>query len=147
MRENDRLIMEFNIIIKGEEISSMDSTSGNITIIPFGGDVHSELFTGEIRPGAADVQVSNPAGIRHMCAKYMFTGKDISGNPCSLFVENNGYFEPESTPGIFHAYPVFMTDSATLAPYLTQNRFRSEGHPQKEGVLIKIYDTGTDYPF
>jgi len=135
-----KLIMEFRIRIKGNEVSAMESDRGKVVIIPFDGDVESEIFTGEILPGAADVQVSNAAGIRHMCAKYMFRGKDSQGNDCHLFVENNGYFEPNSNPSPFEACPTFMSDSKVLADYLAQARFRAEGHPAPQGVTIKIFD-------
>ena len=135
-----KLIMEFNIRIKGEEVSAMNSPQGRVVIIPFDGNVESDLFTGEVLPGAADVQQVNAAGIRHMCAQYMFRGKDSQGNDCHLFVENNGYFEPDSNPSPFKACPTFMTDSPVLAPYLSQARFRAEGHPAPQGVCIKIFD-------
>lgn len=137
---SDKLIMTFHITIEPSEISHMEGPSGQVTIIPFGGYVESELFTGTVRPGAADVQVTNASGIRHMCAKYLFEGTDAKGVPTKLFVENNGYFEPNSSPAPFHAYPIFITDNAELAPYLQQARFRAEGHGTDVGVDIRIFD-------
>lgn len=139
-----KTIMIFNITIEPEKINSFKSDCGGVTIIPFGGSVESELFTGTVLPGAADVQVVNAAGIRHMCAKYMFMGKDSAGNDCHLFVENNGYFEPNRNPSPFHAYPIFKTDSPVLSEYLHQSRFRAEGHPSAVGVDIHIIDTCAD---
>ena len=133
-------IMEFNIIIHPEEITRMETPSGKVTVIPFSGNVESELFTGTIRPGAADVQVTNAAGIRHMNAKYIFEGKDKNGKDCYLFVDNNGYFVPNREPSPFHAYPTFMSDSPFLADILERSSFRAEGHPAKEGVTIKIFN-------
>ncbi|MCD7883647.1 MAG: DUF3237 family protein [Lachnospiraceae bacterium] len=88
----DKLIMKFQIFIDNSKVSDMSGPYGAATFIPFTGKVESELFTGEILPGAADIQVENPAGCRHMCAEYMFRGKDSAGKDCYLFVENNGYF-------------------------------------------------------
>ncbi|MDO4458546.1 MAG: DUF3237 family protein [Clostridia bacterium] len=133
-------IMIFNITIKPEEISHFESASGQVTIIPFGGSVKSDIFSGKVLPGAADVQVTNAAGIRHMCAKYMFEGVDMNGNACHLFVENNGYFEPNSSPSPFHACPIFMTDSEALS-FLTMSKYRAEGHGTENGVDIYIFDT------
>ncbi|MCD7762478.1 MAG: DUF3237 domain-containing protein [Lachnospiraceae bacterium] len=48
------------------KVSDMSGPYGAATFIPFTGKVESELFTGEILPGAADVQVENPAGCRHI---------------------------------------------------------------------------------
>ena len=119
----------------------MSGPYGAVTIIPFTGKVESGLFTGEILPGAADVQVENPAGSRNMCAKYMFRGKDSAGNDCFLFVENNAYFTAANRKDPFlHACPRFITDSLVLGEYLCQQRFRSEVQGRDWGVEIRIYD-------
>lgn len=133
-------IMKFEILINREKVSHMTAPNGKVTIIPFTGFCESALFTGKILPGAADVQVTNAAGIRHMCAKYMFEGQDAEGRPCHLFVENNGYFEPGSRPKPFHAYPTFMTDSPSLHQKLGKAVYRAEGHSTPEGVEIRIFD-------
>ena len=75
-------IMEFNIFIDDAQASHMECPNGQVAFIPFTGKVESDLFTGEILPGGCDVQVENPAGTRHMCARYMFRGVDSAGNPC-----------------------------------------------------------------
>lgn len=134
-------MMVFHIQILKDQISTMTASNGKVTIIPFAGSVKSDLFCGKVLPGAADVQVTNAAGIRHMCAKYMFEGTDFNGRKCHLYVENNGYFERGSSPSPFHAYPVFMSDSAELAEILSKPVYRSEGHPSAAGVDILIFDT------
>lgn len=88
----DKQIMTFQIFADDSQVTNMEGPYGAVTIIPFTGKVESDLFTGGILPGAADVQVENVAGSRNMCAKYMFKGKDSEGSDCYLFVENNGYF-------------------------------------------------------
>lgn len=134
-------IMVFNITINRDDISFMEAPYGKAMMIPFGGTVESELFTGKVLPGACDVQITNAAGIRHMCAQYMFEGTDKEGKACHLFVKNDGYFEPHSNPQPFKAYPTLMTDSGALAPYFSQARFRAEGHSTDNGVDIYIFDT------
>lgn len=114
---------------------------GKVKIIPFTGTVEGELFQGVIMPGAADVQVTNPAGVRHMCAQYMLEGKDYTGAACHIFVENHGYFEREHRPKPFEAWPTFRTDSPVLRPYLQGMHFRAEGYSNESGVDIKIFDT------
>ena len=137
----EKLIMTFQIFIDNSLISRMECPYGAVTMIPFTGRVESELFTGEILPGACDVQVENPALSRHMCAKYMFTGTDSAGNPCKLFVENNGYLAPVMRGSAWlPACPRFLTDSPVLMEYLCQPRFRSEVHGVDEGVEIWVYD-------
>ena len=134
-------IMRFQIFIDNSTVSNMEGPYGAVTFIPFTGKVESEYFTGEILPGAADIQVENPAGSRNMCAKYMFKGKDSKGQDCYLFVENNGYFTKANKKDPYlQAYPKFITDSLTLGEYLSQARFRSEVHSTEGGVEILIFD-------
>ena len=134
-------VMTFQIYVDDAQVSNMEGVYGAVTIIPFTGKVESELFTGEILPGAADVQVENPAGSRNMCAKYMFRGKDSTGTDCYLFVENNSYFTNANKQDAYlNAYPRFITDSSVLGAYLCQARFRSEVQGKDGGVEIRIYD-------
>ncbi|MCI8594259.1 MAG: DUF3237 domain-containing protein [Oscillospiraceae bacterium] len=133
-------IMVFQITINPTEISELEGPTGKVKMIPFPGTVDSPLFRGVIRPGAVDVQVTNAAGIRHMCARYFFDGTDATGKPCHLFVDNNGYFEPDSSPSPFRTAPTFLTDSPELAPYLHSAHFRTEGHPREGGVEIRVFD-------
>ena len=137
---NHKMIMEFHITINPSEISGMETKNGKVKIIPFGGTVESDLFCGKILPGAADIQVTNGGGTRHMCARYMFEGTDYTGAPCHLFVDNNGYFERDSMPRPFEATPTFMTDSEALADYLHGAHFRAEGWGKQGGVDIRIFD-------
>lgn len=137
---DEKCIMEFVISIKRDDISTMATNRGKVTMIPFDGYVDSKLFTGKILPGGVDVQITNAAGIRHMCARYMFEGVDETGEPCYLFVDNNGYFEPNHEPSPFFTYPTFISDSEVLDSYLRQGRFRAEGHSTKDGVIIKVFD-------
>ncbi len=133
-------IMIFHITIDPDGFSALETKTGGAVIIPFGGYVESPLFTGTVRPGAADVQTVNAAGARHMCASYMFEGKDSEGNPCRLFVRNDGYFPKGQTPVPFDATPTFLTDSPVLGAYLHAARFRSEGHGTDAGVDIRVFD-------
>lgn len=133
-------IMEFMITIHRGEITRMETKDGKVVFIPFGGSVESDLFTGIIRPGAADVQVTNAAGIRHMHAQYIFEGKNKEGKDCHLYVSNHGYFEPGSQPSPFHACPTFMSDDEELNSILSSPHYRAEGHSWEKGVIIKIFD-------
>lgn len=134
-------IMEFDIVIDSAEINSLESPCGSVTFIPFTGSVTSDLFTGTVLPGAADVQVENAAGCRNMCAKYMFLGTDTDGRECRLFVENNGWFNKGNSDSVVSACPRFLSDSPKLSAYLSQPHFRSEVHGNDHGVTIKIFDT------
>ena len=134
-------IMVFQIFADSTQVSNLECPYGAVTMIPFTGRVESDLFTGEILPGACDVQIENPALSRNMCAKYMFSGKDSAGNPCKLFVENNGYLAPvmRNDPWL-PACPRFLTDSPVLGEYLCRQQFRSEVQAVDSGIEIRIYD-------
>lgn len=135
----DKLVLDFRVQVREQEISRLKTAVGAVSILPFDAEVTSPLFTGHTLPGAVDVQVTNAAGIRHMCAQYMFEGTDLTGAPCRLFVKNEGFFEPGSRPSPFHAYPTFLTDSATLAPFLQTACFRAEGIQESDGLHIRVY--------
>lgn len=134
-------IMIIHVFIDRSNCPEMVMPDGRVKIIPFTGTVEGELFQGKIMLGAADVQVTNPAGVRHMCAQYMLEGTDTNGEKCHIFVENHGYFERDHRPSPFEAWPTFRTDSPALRGYLQGMHFRAEGHRNDAGVDIKIYDT------
>ena len=134
-------IMKFEIEVDVQGITELRSAYGAVSVIPFTGRVRSALFTGEIRPGGVDVQQENPAGLRQMCARYVFQGKDYAGQECFLFVQNVGYLTGGETPGsVLPACPSFLTDSEVLGAYLSQPRFRSELHAKAGSLAIWIYD-------
>lgn len=141
-----KLIMDFRVTVRSEECSRITCDTGAAAIIPFDATVESALFTGKTLPGAADVQVTNAAGIRHMCAQYMFEGTDFNGEPCKLFVCNNGFFEPNSRPHTFHTCPTFLTNSEVLGEYLHKAAFRAEGISDDECLHIRIFDVQQDGP-
>lgn len=135
-----KLILDIRVHVRQEECSRMSCGNGAAAIIPFDAEIESVLFTGKTLPGAADVQVTNAAGIRHMCAQYMFEGVDQNGEPCKLFVHNDGFFEPGGRPSPFHTCPTFLTDSKVLGEYLHRAVFRAEGMSDAECLHIRVFD-------
>lgn len=134
-------IMTIHVVIDRSNCPEMNMPDGKVKIIPFTGTVDGNLFQGTVMPGAADVQITNPAGVRHMCAQYMLEGVDVTGTKCHIFIENHGYFERDHRPSPFEAWPTMRTDSPTLRRYLQGLHFRAEGHRNEQGVDIKIFDT------
>ena len=134
----DKLIFEVHIGIDEKDISFLKGPAGEVVMIPFTGTVTGEIFNGVVRPGGVDTQTVNQNGVRHMSARYMLEGTDSAGEPCRIYIENNGWFETQSMP--FKTIPTFYTDSKSLAPYLHSNRFRGEGHPAAGGVVIKMFE-------
>ena len=139
-----KLILQIRVTIDPGEISSLSGPGGDVLLIPFGGTVTGEIFTGRVCPGGVDVQRVNLSGVRHMLARYMLEGTDRAGEPCRIYVENNGWFTDGEIRGAFKTVPTFMTDSRELAPYLHRNRFVGEGTPDEEGVIIRLYEVTED---
>ena len=121
---------------------SMEGENGSVVMIPFSGTVKGEIFEGIVEPCGVDTQVKNAAGIRHMSARYMLTGKDKAGQDAHIYVENNGWFD-ENTGKMampFHTVPTFYTDSKVLAPYLHRAQFVGEGHQLDDGLHILFFE-------
>ena len=121
-----------------KDCSFLKGPAGEVVMIPFTGTAEGEIFNGVVRPGGVDCQRVNLVGVRHMSARYLLEGEDSAGEKCHIFIENNGWFETQSTP--FKTVPTFITDSKTLAPYLHTNKFRGEGHGEQGGIVIKFFE-------
>lgn len=134
-------ILIIHVVIDRSSCPEMVMPDGRVKMIPFTGTAEGPLFQGKILPGASDVQITNPAGVRHMCAQYMLEGRDFTGVKCRVFVENHGYFERDHRPKPFEAWPTLRTDSPVLRPYLQGMHFRAEGWSDESGVEIRIFDT------
>lgn len=137
---SDKSFMEVHVTIDPSIISQIRTNTEAVVMIPFGGTVDGELFTGKVLPGGVDTQVVNAVGVRHMSARYMLEGNDHTGKPCRIYIENNGFFEKNSNASPFLTVPTFITDSEALAPYLHTRKFRGEGHPAEGGVTIKFFE-------
>lgn len=135
-----KLILEIRVTIDSREISRLSGQGGSVVLIPFGGSVTGEIFSGRICPGGVDVQRVNLSGVRHMFARYMLEGSDYTGAACRIYVENNGWFADGTAEKTFRTVPSFVTDSAALAPYLHRNCFVGEGTPDSGGVMIRLYE-------
>lgn len=121
---------------------SLKAENGEVVMIPFKGTVEGEIFNGIVEPCGVDTQVVNAAGVRHMSARYMLTGKDQAGKDAHIYVENNGYFTAGQGGTPFSTVPTFYTDSAALAPYLHRSQFVGEGTDEADGLHIRFYEIG-----
>lgn len=136
-----KLFLEIAVALDPAQITALKGPDCEVVVLPFTGTAAGEDFTGEVCPGAADVQTVNAAGVRHMCAKYMLRGTDSAGQACHIFVENNGWFEPTDSPKPgFATVPTLWTDSKLLASRLHRRSFVGEGLPREDGVTIRLYE-------
>ena len=142
-------VMDLKIDFNGP-ILNMKGEVAEVVMIPFKGSVvASDIFSGIIEPCGVDTQVVNAAGVRHMSARYMLTGKDSAGADAHIYVENNGWFDASAlgddsdnagSGPMFRTVPTFYTDSAALSPYLHSTRFTGEGSMEADGLHIRFYE-------
>lgn len=135
-------ILDVKVEFENFKPVSMEGENASVVMIPFSGTVKGEIFEGIVEPCGVDTQVKNAAGIRHMSARYMLTGKDKAGQDAHIYVENNGWFD-ENTGKMtmpFHTVPTFYTDSKELAPYLHRAQFVGEGHTLEDGLHILFFE-------
>lgn len=124
------------------QVLKLKSENGEVTMIPFKGHAEGELFHGIVEPCGVDTQVVNAAGVRHMSARYMLTGKDSTGEDAHIYIENNGWFDDHAGFSLpFRTVPTFITDSKVLAAYLHRNQFVGIGSDEEDGLHIRFYET------
>lgn len=134
-----KLVMSIKIEANGPAVH-MQGENAEVLMIPFKGSVESEFFTGIVEPCGVDTQIVNAAGVRHMSARYMLTGKDCAGQDAHIYIENNGWFDDAHKTMPFHTVPTIYTDSEKLAPFFHRNRFVTEGADEGSGLHIDIYE-------
>ena len=131
------LEIRIDMTIQGKTIKT---ARGDVSMIPFGGIVKSDLFNGIVEPWGVDTQITNHIGIKTLSARYMLTGKDKEGQDCHIYVENKAWMKADEFKPSFESIPVFYTDSDALASYLHQDIFYGVGSVE-EGVLwIRFYE-------
>lgn len=116
--------------------SEVKGKTGEAVMIHFSGSADCELFKGRILPGGVDTQKEWYGNPRSLSARYMLEGTDKAGNPCHIFVENNGMTEVEK--GIMGTIPKILTDSEELAFLETANLIGTIT-PASNGVTIHIF--------
>ena len=131
-------------VITTEAVGFDAGAAGSVVMIPFHGTVTGTVFEGIVEPCGVDTQVVNPAGVRHMSARYMLTGHALppyEGN-CRIYVENNGWFSgnPEFP---FATVPTFLTDHEGLRELLSRP-FVGRGCLGEDGLHIRFYETGKE---
>lgn len=134
-----KMILDIKIEMDRPSVQ-LTGENGQVVMIPFKGSVKGEIFQGIVEPCGVDTQVLNVAGVRHMSARYMLTGKDNQGQDAHIYVENNGWVEADQFSMPFHTVPTFYTDSKALAPYLHRNQFVGEGREEEDGLHIYFFE-------
>ena len=102
-------ILRIKVYLTGQ--SQMQGASQQIVMLPFTGACDSPLFRGKILPGGVDTQLIEADDRCALSARYMLEGVDGQGNPCRVFIENNGLSNPGQE---MVTRPSIRTDSPAL---------------------------------
>lgn len=118
------------IKIKLKNTREVASPSGLVRMITFEGRADSPYFRGMVMEGT-DTQIQRKGEFNRLSARYILHGVDYTGQPCKIFIENNG----EDT-GILITHPIIFTDSVALS-FLEQVPLI--GHmTTKDGLTVHI---------
>lgn len=118
------------IKIKIKNTREVVSPNGIVRMLSFEGRADSPYFRGMVMDGT-DTQIQRRGDYNRLSARYILHGVDYTGQPCKIFVENNG----EDT-GIVITHPVIFTDSVALSFLETEPLV---GHlTTKDGLTIHI---------
>jgi hypothetical protein len=130
----------FTIHIKPENGIKLNNDYGDMVVmIPFTGEVTGRYFQGKVLPGGVDTQIIGKHDDRHtLSARYMLEGKDYTGEPCKIYIENNGNIYKRQKNILFRTYPKIITNSKAL-DCLSKDVLFGEGITTDIGLDIKIY--------
>lgn len=128
------------VLVKLEKIQRIEGALSDIVMIPFSGEACGPYFQGNILPHAVDTQKRKKGEKLQLSARYMLTGTDDQGNPCRMFIENNG---TEEAGGVLRTRPVVVTDSPSLA-WMEQASLTGTVEGTEGGVIIRIYGEGME---
>lgn len=105
----DKEILTFSIDIGPSD--QVTGTAGWASMIHFGGSSDCENFKGTIVADCVDTRLQFDGQLETLSARYILSGTDGNGNPCNIYVENNGISEN----GVMVTEPIIITDSPDYA--------------------------------
>ena len=103
----------------------------DVCMLSFTGEVKGRYFNGKVLGTGVDTQYSSKDKDMFLSARYMLEGKDIDGNECRCFIENNGSFDNGFIPKI-------VTDSQSLAEF-EGAELKAEITAKENGVIVSIF--------
>ena len=103
----------------------------DVCMLYFTGEVKGRYFNGKVLGTGVDTQYSSKDKDMFLSARYMLEGKDIDGNECRCFIENNGSFDNVFIPKI-------VTDSPSLAEF-EGAELKAEITAKENGVIVSIF--------
>ena len=134
MAADGSALMNNNLLVIDVTCKDPVSVKGHmrdIVMIPFTGVATGSDFVGKVIGEGVDTQKISPDGKVFLSARYMLEGKDATGAPCRVFIENQGSGETG-----FH--PMIVTDSEYLSNWETMPLVATiEG--TESGVVVRIF--------
>lgn len=117
--------------VRCSEPVSVAGHTKTVVMIPFTGTAEGKLFSGSITGTGTDTQKISADGVCRLSARYMLKGRDFTGTPCTLFIEN-----ASDENGVLR--PMIVTDSDALAEWETA-KLRSGIESVEGRVTVRIY--------
>ena len=123
-------LLEIHVIC--HEAIAVKGGKKDIVMVPFSGEAAGSGFSGKVVGTGVDTQTIVNGKVT-LSARYMLEGRDAEGNPCRIYIENQGNGET----GL---HPVIVTDSPLLREWEESGLFSTvEGAPG--GVTVRIFRT------
>lgn len=121
----------FDVYVDITDTISVKGNMCDICMLSFTGEARGRYFNGKIIGSGIDTQYISKSGHMVLSARYMLEGKDINGNKCRCFIENNGSFDDGFTPEI-------VTDSPALSEF-EGAELKAEIAAKENGVIVSIF--------
>lgn len=87
-KDYSKEVFVFNIDIGASE--EVKGSNGNASMIHFRGSSDCAAFKGKIVSDCADTRLQYSGQVQTLSARYILEGTDADGDPCKIYVENNG---------------------------------------------------------
>ena len=123
------LLLVINVTCR--EAQQVKGKNTRVVMIPFEAEAIGPAFRGRSVGTGVDTQTITSDGAFTLSARYMLEGTDAHGNPCRLFIENNGSWEKGFRP-------LLVSDSPELCR-LEDEALSAEVEGREGGVKITIY--------
>ena len=127
-----KLVLSIEVDI--DQSYQVNGGNGSATMILFHGKSDCENFKGKVLAGGVDTQKQIGGEARTLSARYILEGTDYKGNPCKIFIENNGTMQGAE----MKTKPIILTDSTHLKWLETADLYGTITG-RAGGVLIQFY--------
>lgn len=118
------------------EQTRVEGGRGTSNMLAFTGTAEGPYFQGVVLPGGMDTQILRGNHLT-LSARYTLEGKDRDGNPCRIFIENNGAVDDVTAP--MTTTPMLLTDSPALQWLETANLYGTLEPEGPGGVKIHLF--------